>query len=403
MLGVLSMTVLTACSSDDGPSMPDNGSPVAPDKEEDADYVWMSFDISNAGFPQSKAAASRASDDLGHIEEAGSVEENYIDCDNGDFTLLLFDDNSQFIKYLDKTDYEIRRVESVSDYTKYTLRAKVHTDYFDYAKGNQVQFSLLIVANLAGVTSSYDPFKGIPFLSYFNDISRQLQSFEYTTSGTSSWMPSLTRKRYIPMSGIRKFSISLDNLMASNSATPCQLGTIDMQRAMVKLRFLDNVDASTGKKIKNILITGVNMHGSFIPSCDSAPNWVNATCPVEKASVSSDWYDANRYAPGIQGRYTDPDSKIEFKSFTMYVTEYSDDAIPAGLTPSRITITLNDIATNTDTNYVLTLSDLGLNQLSRNHIYEFLVKYKPEDPTKLYLEFTVDNWVMAPDVNIGFN
>ena len=55
MLGVLSMTVLTACSSDDGPSMPDNGSSIAPDKE-DADYVWMSFDISNCLLYTSDAA-----------------------------------------------------------------------------------------------------------------------------------------------------------------------------------------------------------------------------------------------------------------------------------------------------------------------------------------------------------
>lgn len=403
MLGVLSMTMLSACSSDDGPS-PDNGSSIAPEKGEEADFVWLSFDISNAGFPQSKAAASRAADAMGHTEEAGSVEENYIDCDNGDFILMLFDSDNKFIKLIDKADYEIKRVESVTDYSKYTLRAKVHADYFSYASGNQVDFSLLIVANLAGVTSSFDPFKGIPFLSSFDDISRQMQSFEYVTSGTGSWAPSLTRKRYIPMSGIRKFSLNRANLLASNSTAPCQLGTLDMQRAMAKLRFLDNVEASTGKMLKRVLITGVNMHGAFIPASDNAPDWVNSTCPVEKATVRSDWYDSNRYAPGIPGDYTDPDSKVEFKSHTMYVTEYSNDAIPAGANPSRISITLAEIGNSAkETTYELKLPDLGIQHLARNHVYEFLVKYKPEEPTKLYLEFSVDNWVVAPDVNIGFN
>lgn len=409
VLGYMSMPLLSSCASDD--DMPGQvESPDDPADRNNPDYAWLSIEINNAWAPQQNGSLdSRAGLLPTHYDETGKIEENYIDCGNGDFALLLFDDKMRYMKMIEKPDFEITTDKAVADSSLYRLRFRVPFDYLKYNYGISSDFALLFVANMKGVTTNYEPFQGIPFLTSFEEISRRLTWFEYTTGGTRPWEPDMkpaVKKKLIPMSGIKKFSVHTENLAASTYASPCDIGQIDVQRAMVKLRFLDDIDpAKTAYKVKMVSITGLNMCGAFIPSCDMAPQWAEATCHVEYATARPEWYEPNRYTYKIDEDFTDPDTGKKYKALSMYVAEYSDAIRPREMTGSRVKIIIgNDENVQIkDREYEILLSDLGITNLARNHIYQFSIKYDPVIPEKLTVDYKVCDWVVAPDINIDFN
>lgn len=386
LLTAMMSLALTSCT--DEPA-----SPVSPDGTAVPDCVWLSFDVTNMG----DTPGTRADDDTdpgGHPAETATAEENYID--TGDITMMLFDDNDRLIKIVSKDDYSVEIDPSVADYKAYRLKAMVHRDYFDYTDADNVSVGILLVANLSGGTFT------APLFTSLSDVSNMLNSCTFSPSLAGSntpWTPSVAQKRHIPMSGFKRFTFNRSDFISSTESSPTSLGTVSLQRALTKFRFIENFDPALGMEMRSVTIKGSNTRVAYMPVLSTNSRWPDNHCYLEAPSVSSGWYNSSVQCPTSRVATTSADGNRHY-TFTAYGSEYTTSALPT------VIFEAYDSSGN-KYEYTINLADQSLNlnfgYIVRNHIYEFTVEADPKEPKRLHLEYTVCRWLTPADINIDFN
>ncbi len=183
--------------------------------------VWFSFDISATGTaaePQ-EVLRSRADDKDSHPSEAATVPENAVN--PSDVILMLLDNNRNVTRVFDSSDYVVLPSGEANG-SVYTLKIKVNIAYFDYAPGEDIPASLLIVANHNGTKSGETdmPVSGLLYRSA-TEISQQYYSFGFELKNNpSGWIPAPDKDMYIPMAGLKHFTLSRSALEASTADKP---------------------------------------------------------------------------------------------------------------------------------------------------------------------------------------
>lgn len=372
----------------------------------DGNDVWLSLSITN--YEPGPDRASRATDPEGHPEEVSTPDENYIDTD--DVTLMLLDGNGLVMKVFGRDEFVVSETSGTTDNDRrdYDLKFKVNRAYFGSATTGNISFRLLMVANSRGTDDAAPETFGPDLFAYnVPRLAALHRSFSYTgtTAGAQPWTPSIAAGRHIPMAGIRSYTVSATALdAATDAAAPLTLtDPIEMQRAMAKIRVIDNIAGDVSnpweERITSVSLRGASSRGSFIPE---STNWITQTYEVEDATWEADWYNAADVR-ALTAPVTEA-GQFEGRPYMLgYVTEChstvfdpNKDTVPVLV----ITTTNNAGVTKTHEVRLTDIKDPGVRALSRNHVYEFVVSKSWQ--AQIEVNWTVCDWNTA-ETNVGFN
>lgn len=363
------------------------------------DVVWLSFNLKNmtaVGETGSKTD-TRADDESGHPEEDAVPPESHVN--TNDINLILFDNNRRLLKIFSPGEFAVVETVSGQD-ADYTLTFKVNQGYFTYAGTGDVNFSLMVVANLGGTgDTGHGVFTENAFYAKTPyQISESYLGFAYTgKNGNDPWTLE-ANSRLIPMSGIASMTMTQAQLESSTDATqPLNLGTIDLQRAMAKIRVLDLIqsdpDNTSNMRITGVDIVGFNNRGAYIPHNET---WQRGTCVLESATDKGEWFDADAVCPTISGTFslTENGTTATYPSFVAYTTECQLSNLADNVSPILRIYTNDNIngnrSFNVDVRQIGQTGDKHYTAIARNHIYEYRVSYNWE--ADVTVSYTVCPW-----------
>lgn len=397
--------------------------------------VWLSFTVKGED-PAPRTATSRTSaeapgslfsradddpDGNKHPAEAATDAENYIN--PTDIRLLLFDNRDCLMKIFDNSEIVVLR--DATNASSYEIKVKINRAYFDYAGTAEVfDMSFMLIANLNGFgEGSVKPFPtaaSIPYMKKHTALANEYYDFTYTPgTQTAPWFPNGSTNA-IPMSGLKKYTVSLAAIDGATDATkPYQLdgdnaSPLLLQRAIAKIRVFDNIAEDAATKITGFRIVGLNDHGTYLPdfssdiTTDSRYDWRNGTVMVEKASVKPEWFRPGLTAYSTRLEKSDTDYIGDFKNgddiefdeaFVAYIPEADLTTATATDIPQLIITTKSEID-KTEANpdgirpWTFSLKEIIKNEvidITRNHIYEFTVTRSID--SQLTLNYTVCPWL----------
>lgn len=357
--------------------------------------LWLSVDLRS--LTPNGGRASRAADNAEHPDEAGSDAENYIDVN--DVKVLFVGPNGTVMRVLQQGDYTVVRTSETDNYTSYTLAFKINREYFSTTLPNPT-FQLMVVANAQGPTGDADNFKFTMENTWAKtpeQVAKMFTTFSYSPT-TDAWLPTTDENNHnhIPMSGIVKTSYTTDALDAATSQTSAlEAGTINMQRAMAKLRIIDKIQENdhtmTGVSISAVRLAGYATQGAYFPAYNDANKawYTNGTCHLETATMQSDWYNNSYKLYTSQTQYSE--NSKGYNAFIGYMPELFisiEDFNPEINHYPTLEIKVTGIdGPGTEKIYNTSLPN---NEIVRNHIYEYSIKLEPN--LKLSLDVNVNPW-----------
>ena len=259
--------------------------------------------------------------------------------DTSDLNIMLLDRNQRVIRTFGNGDYEVSGANGV-----YNLTLKVHTDYFAYAgkePTDMVDFSLLFIANLNGISGADGAFGENYLFNTIQELSQSYRGFLYTglMGDNSPWLPSLgTTNRLIPMAGVAAMSVKRSDLNAASAKDKAiELPDIYIQRSMAKVRLVDALakNGDNKHKIEKVTLTGFNSRGAYLPLLTEFSPWANETSVVEYGTALKAWWNAVTELPSAAVTYTDEQDYVgfgadmEYEAYNIYVPELGR-AIAAG-------------------------------------------------------------------------
>lgn len=287
---------LTGCVSEDSPCPP-GGS------DDDGKAVTLRFTVvtrsAEGGRPaeasEGPALAPSRADDC-YADQKGTPAENFIN--TADCQFLLFDADRKLLRPIFPEVTE----KDDTQYTWYSIKTSITEKYFDerIKAGQDVTFYIMVIANTRGLDGQYVNYA--PGVTTIEDIANQRRTFVQPGVGrlangtwyqSGSWQPSIDNRRYIPMSGLQKFTVSAAALKASTSDNPVDLSeagagkNIDMLRAVSKIEVIDKLEipqgsvydesADDGKRlsIQKLSLYGFFSNGTILPTIQ-AGCWPNA-------------------------------------------------------------------------------------------------------------------------------
>lgn len=386
---IVACVALVSCVNDADPCA-DEPQPV-PDTPARVGDLWLSVDLRNQEPSGRRASASRASkpDDAdNHPEEEAVEAENYVD--TSDLNIMLLDNNRRVIRSFGSDDYRVSRQRD----GVYRLTLKVHTDYFAYAgkePTDVVAFSLLVLANVNGMSGADGAFGEGYMFNTIEQLSEAYRGFPYTglTGENAPWTPSTdTEQRLIPMAGVAAMSVTRARLnAASTEADPIELADIYIQRSMAKVRLVDALEANgqTRLRIEGATLVGANSRGAYLPLLTGSSEWAAETAEVEYGTARSEWWNASAVLPSTKVSYTDLLNYVGkgadkvYDAYRIYVPEFDWDALADGVSGPVLRVQVRD--TQTDEilyfDYAFPRTDPQITggdaDFARNHIYQVVV------------------------------
>lgn len=376
--------------------------------------VWISFRIANQGAFTGYANQSRSNNDTqAHPDEAATAAENYVDLN--DLRIIFFGPDKKAFKSLTSDDFSYISLDpgNISK-TSYTLTASVDKSMFHQVAGGS-RISIMAIANVTGTKNADPAGKGGNFpleilgMTY-EDLSVQLSTFTFhnTRNGTGSiiqagsWRPDGHENR-IPMSGLLHTVAPTDEqLVAANSfitpydfTDPNRTGgqNLELQRAMVKIRILDGVEAlstlqSGRPHIKSVTLKGGNVKGAYLPLYKTgfSPQWfIDGTSVLERSAKpdpTNAWADLKSL--GLDEEETwiellkeDEPVTVGNKKFDWFMCYTPEQHSVTGVLTPYLEIVVDEGADGKETKYSpIYLKDVlssSYNDMARNHIYEFTV------------------------------
>lgn len=391
--------VAVSCINDADPCA-DEPQPVAPVVPARSGDMWLSVDLRNMEV-SGRNVSSRASEpDDGdkHPEEDATQAENYVD--TSDLNIMLLDHNRRVIRTFGSEDYEVTGADG-----KYSLTLKIHTDYFAYAgkePTDMVDFSLLFIANLNGISGADGAFGENYLFNTIQELSKSYRGFPYTglMGNNSPWKPSHETNRLIPMAGVAAMSVKRSDLNAASAKDKAiALPDIYIQRSMAKVRLVDALakNGDDKHKIEKVTLTGFNSRGAYLPLLTEFSPWAKETSVVEYGTALKAWWNATIELPSAPVPYTDEQDYVGFgadmkyDAYNIYVPEFDWAVLDAGVQGPTLHIEVFDKDKHTTRTYDYKFPAERQDadgktvdaDFARNHIYQVVVTgVKEEDPTQ---------------------
>lgn len=278
-------------------------------------------------------------------EETGSIYENHIDIEHGDYRILFFDDNNKFISKFESGD--ITLIPAVSDERIYNVLGALTSPL-------PSTFKVVVLANWG--PDNYPEMT--PGATTIDDVCSQIYNY------TWGFEPSADSGGGIPMYGIKTCS---DNVPFSPDVF-YDLGTIDMLRAMAKVEIICEDE--------NGMITSATFN-CVNPSGYCAPLEMYGFTE----NVSSVCIPENINAEVRTAEYKSGEHKVVF-----YIPEYRNSA-------NRATIGLQFKFSGDETKEgTIYFQDYGNGtpfDIARNYVYRFIIVRLTTD---LQVDYTICPW-----------
>lgn len=326
------------------------------------------------------------------FEEIGSAAENYIDFENGDFRVALFDNKGEYLMELKASDdWTKYPMSNVNDRLYYRLEIE-----FNFPKENldasQIDeiikngMYVMVLANCRAINRNanfdYDS-ENNRFGAYGKSTkvselwkNGTAYNFTYALRENGTWTPDLTdtQTKLIPMFGYvltPKFETPrADGKYETNVVIP-------MQRALAKIEVIDNL-TDKGFEIDDVRMTDYNSTGRVIPDLLANPDWDQIGKQVTSSSLPD---NPNNIKTGLKFLHDAPNKK-----WIAYVPEMKLDGTPdASGNRTHLNVDVQQIGSSaTKETYPIhfakynesfkpTIPNDSWNHILRNHIYRFYV------------------------------
>ncbi len=361
-LAAAALLAMTGCVNDDSPCLPDKDA-----------MLTMEFSIVTRGARAGDRSATETRVTEPANSQIGTAAENYLDIPNMAF--LLFDADRKLI-----TTFYPEVTAEGNIYKKYNVICRIPQGTFDYAVGDDVTFYIMVLANYKTNNPSRINFTpGIGFDPLFNMQTVGTCNFpltRYADNPNYWWSPDIDHGQYIPMSGMRRFTVTKAQLLASNPTNPLQLSStedeeINMLRTVAKIEIVDRIqyDEATNTQpalTNRIAVEKVELLGYFdkLSILPTLANWQpTETDYVQTPSIPSTavYHEPKSYAAvhpegdGVTPETQNQNVIIDFfydetatqaradkcRVFSTYVSEYDNAmATNGGKTPAWMAVTI---------------------------------------------------------------
>lgn len=326
-----------------------------------------------------------------HGSEEGSYLENYIDIENNDFHIVIFNSSGNFI-----TEFEGEEIgfkEENNDIHTHLLGIEIKDEKLKDFPSNygSEEFTVVILANWKSYSGlEYASFKG----KNLNNIGTQddFYDFSYTLNSEISWSPSLeeSNKRLIPMMGIRKFT---GFAYSPDKGMPAAWVTIPMLRSLAKIT-LSLTDAlwKSGFEIESCKLNKFASKGKVIPDLSKNENTWGGEGNIH---ISVPWKSEEKTGPLSFVKIGEGNSN---KILTAYVPEMdtSDyDTSTEGRPLLFASLTLNEQQFKDEKSFEFNDNEEGstnLFHILRNHHYNFIIE-DISGEENITIKYTVCPWV----------
>lgn len=370
------------------------------DIADDRPDLYLTLSVMTNSNIQSRAGGD---DDF---EENGSDAENYLDIDNGDFRVILFDRYTyEFLMELKASDNWIKYPPTnVNGAVSYKMEIEIkfpEGEKFSETRLEQIRregMYVMVIANCKGMNQSFDyesdnnkfglTGKTDKITELWSNKLAYNFSYPLGANGTS-WLPTLTEssKKLIPMFGY-VLAPGFTQLTGGRYETSV---VVPMQRAMAKIEVIDNLK-QPGIAVSDVTMTQFNQVGRVIPDLTNNPTWDDIGTQVTASSLPDTPNTTDNSGNGLKF-YHD----TENKTWIAYVPEMAL-GVPSGVNTTtkifdtggtninrphlNVGISFGDGTTETypvhfarytsDT-FEPTIPDDSWNHILRNHIYRFSI------------------------------
>lgn len=348
----------------------------------------------------------------GHETEIGTDAERFINIDERDFMVLVFDGNGRLVQFFEPTD---GRLETTTDNN--TSIYKFSGPYS--ALSPEIQVAVL--ANWKSFNPD-DPYTGFALdRTLLTNLYADNTDHNFTmptvpvTTGSESWQPEYVAgsndNHGIPMYGIseiKSVSSAADGIAEGGiMKRVLDMGTINMLRAVAKIEVIDNIKHYTQgatTEITGVSISHSSENGRYIPDATANPSWNDATTQVTNPSLPADMTLRDGLLFFSETRYMEINDNNgtlvpgERKVYAAYVPEMSLNGSTGSTDRPHLDVTLD-----WSTKAVIEFADYQGAQTSnpwqsllRNHIYRYTVN---NAGMGIELELEVLEWDM-PDEDV---
>ena len=348
------------------------------------------------------SAASRANHDDDE-QQTGTDAENYIDFGNYDFSLVLFDENGNFIQKID-CDKSWKILPSTSGTsnvpTTYLLETEIFPETIDDATLETIKkdgFQVMALANWkANGAGSYDRLGSSTTLdAIWKDDANYNFSYTPTSTGgiNQTWLPSVApaAQQLIPMFGLAQASA----FKPRSSTSLYSSAMIPMQRAMAKIEVIDNLK-DDDPSVTGVTMTAFNTSGRFIPDVEANPDWNQVGSQVSSSSLPKE------VAPLTDLKFFQQGANS--KTWVAYVPEMALTKNVIDDSRTHLNVELGGSNTASDGTYPVhfakydqtfkpTIPDDSWNHILRNHIYRYQISGVNKPTFELELHLHVIPWV----------
>ena len=324
----------------------------------------------------SKSAASSATRTGGHEPQEATTDENYINIEGGDYRVMIFDGNGQFLQLFDVEETFHSVINDASGQT-YTV------DITGPVEIKAERLQVVVLANWRGVDSSAN----YPAPAIGDNISALYDRDSYSFTLPANWTPSSAAGRGIPMFG--KSAIvdvseaeTVFNEELHADIKMLNLGDIKLLRSLAKIE----VNAGSSLAAAGVSVTGAqlanyNTRGLYIPDVAANPDWNEDETQITEPTL-----------PGQMQAASEP---LTFSLMGGVMCAYVPEAdLEALATKPSMSLTIKERDVETTLQYD-NIAIGNVDRLLRNHIYRYTVQSVKADAA---LTVTAVPWER---VNVG--
>ena len=311
---------------------------------------------------------------------AGTPAESYIDIDNEDYQILIFDGDGNYAG--DKLS-EIKCVENgvKGGAASYTLTATLTLSDEEDMK-NLSKFRMMVLANWksfersnTNTTFDYPSFSGYTLPEGSNNIYQDKENLNFKLAERNSepsWVPSIGDKA-IPMFGVTE-ELDLQFVSDMGRYGDAASFSVPMLRSLAKIEIVDMVPGD-GAQIESCVLTKYNSSGRFIPDIENEKNseWFKPEIQIGAPSLPEGVGTYTNLQFAETTKFAKPEGATEDEARPCFVVYVPEMAIDPSTAPT-ITVKLE----GSEQEYTIELADYENGKVStkftsllRNHNYRF--------------------------------
>lgn len=356
LIVLIAWAALVGCASDNG-DYSDSGNT-------DANSYVLRLSVSAVGNTATRAASHELSD--------ATEAENYIDIFNGDYTIVIYDNNGKFIQQVSADKTTPKRQDDM-----FWVESVIEESFIEEIQQVGDEFQVMVLANLKSYNNkddAYPKFDGQTTATLWGNANDYNFSRQINTSGENTWYPSIEDERFIPMFGIAMAKIS--DAKKEFDGYRHILLDVPMLRALAKIEIIDAIEGKGA--IKGVTMTRYNTSGRLIPNISENKDWNDNKTQITTPSLPNNGNTADNlqflWTKNAEGQTVWYAYIPEMRLGTSTTIEANRPRldVQTDIDGNTATYPLHFARYDTDGNYSLP-NNTSWNYILRNHIYRYTI------------------------------